>query len=158
MKKHELPHVREWLTPLVGQCLHDAGYAADMLTLGFGPDGAYRLHIECSYRMATEEMILFDRIDYFIGEETDNRLFGAIRELQVHLEGMTVTGVEINQLGDLRLTFATGVTLLALPMRSDDDECWRFWNDAVWPDQHMVVCGDHVELQGPGEACCGICE
>ncbi len=151
MKQYELPHVRARLNGLFGQILHDAGYAADMLTLGFGPEGAYRLHIQCSYRMATEEAILFDRIDYFYDEEPDNRLFRAVRELRTHLDGMTVETVDVNRLGDLRIAFANGVTLLALPMRSDDDECWRFWNDDLWGDQHMVVCGDHVELHGPGK-------
>ena len=158
MKKYELPHVRKRLSGLTGQCLHDVGYAADMLTLGFGLEGEYRLHIECSYRMATEAAILFDRIDYFIGEEPDNRLFNAVRKLQEQLDGMTVASVDVNQLGDLSIRFANGVMLLALPMRSDDDECWRFWNDELWLDQHMVVYGDHVELHGPGDGCCGICE
>ena len=152
MKQYELPYVRERLSGLIGQPLHEAGYAADMLTLGFGPGGEYRLHIECSYRMATEDVILFDRIDYFIDEEPDNRLFKAIRRLRARLDGMTVASVEVNRLGDLCICFANGVTLLALPMRSAaDDECWRFWNDDLWPDQHMVVCGDHVELNGPGK-------
>ena len=71
---------------------------------------------------------------------------------------MVVTSVDVNQLGDLTIRFANGATLLALAMRSDDDECWRFWNDDLWPDQHMVVYGDHVELHGPGDGCCGICE
>ena len=152
MKQYELPHVRERLKGLVGQPLHRVGYAADMLTLDFGPTGAFCLHIQCSYRMATEDVILFDRIDYFIDEEPDNRLFKAVRALQTRLDGMTVTAVEVNQLGDLRIRFANGVTLLALPMSSAaDDECWRFWHDGLWPDQHMVVYGDHVELHGPGK-------
>ena len=75
-----------------------------------------------------------------------------------HVDGMTVASVDVNQLGDLTIRFANGATLLALAMRSDDDECWRFWNDDLWPDQHMVVYGDHVELHGPGDGCCGICE
>ena len=158
MKKHEIPHVMQRLQTLTGQPLTAVGYAADMLTLGFGPAGEFCLHIQCSYRMATEEAILFDRIDYFIDEAPDNRLFNAVRKLQEQLEGMTVASVDINQLGDLTIRFAGGVTLLALPMRSDDDECWRFWNDDLWLDQHMVVYGDHVELHGPGDGCCGICE
>lgn len=158
MKKHEIPHVMQRLQPLIGQPLTAVGYAADMLTLGFGPAGESCLHIQCSYRMATEEAILFDRIDYFIDEEPDNRLFKAIRTLQERLEGMVVTSVDVNRLGDLTIRFANSVTLLALPMRSDDDECWRFWNDELWLDQHMVVYGDHVELHGPGDGCCGICE
>ena len=158
MKKHEIPHVMQRLQTLKGQPLTAVGYAADMLTLGFGRAGESCLHIQCSYRMATEEAILFDRIDYFIDEEPDNRLFKAIRTLQERLEGMVVTSVDVNQLGDLTIRFAGGVTLLALPMRSDDDECWRFWNDELWLDQHTVVYGDHVELHGPGDGCCGICE
>lgn len=158
MRKAEIPYVTQRLRTLIGQPLQCAGYAADMLTLGFGRAGEFSLHIQCSYRMATEEAILFDRIDYFIDEEPDNRLFNAVRNLQKQLDGMTVETVDVNQLGDLTIRFANGVTLLALPMRSDDDECWRFWNDELWPDQHMVVYGDHVELHGPGDACCGICE
>lgn len=158
MKKHEIPYVMQRLQTLTGQPMTAVGYAADMLTLGFGWAGEACLHIQCSYRMATEETILFDRIDYFIDEEPDNRLFKAIRTLQERLEGMVVTSVDVNQLGDLRIRFANGATLLALAMRSDDDECWRFWNDDLWPDQHMVVYGDHVELHGPGDGCCGICE
>lgn len=173
MKQYELPHVRSRLNRLVGQSLHDAGCAADMLTLGFGPEGAYRLHIQCSYRMATEEAILFDRIDYFRPSEAlqaswcaqgmeeddfpqewsdeDCRLFEAVKTFRAQLDGMTVETVDVNRLGDLCIRFASGVTLLALPMRSDGDECWRFWNDNLWRDQHMVVYGDHVELHGPGE-------
>lgn len=152
MKRYELLCVRERLKGLIGCTLHDAGYAADMLTLGFGPDGAYRLHIQCSYRMATEEAILFDRIDYFHDEEPDHRLFKAIRELRTHLDGLIVEDMDVNQLGDLRIRFAGGVTLLALPMSSAaDDESWRFWNEGLWGDQHMVVYGDHVELHGPGK-------
>ena len=158
MRKAEIPYVTQRLRTLIGQPLQCAGYAADMLTLGFGWAGEAALHIQCSYRMATEETILFDRIDYFIDEEPDNRLFKAIRTLQERLEGMVVTSVDVNQLGDLRIRFANGATLLALAMRSDDDECWRFWNDDLWPDQHMVVYGDHVELHGPGDGCCGICK
>lgn len=158
MKKQEIPYVMQRLLTLIGQPLHNAGYAADMLTLGFGRAGEFSLHIQCSYRMATEDTILFDRIDYFIDEEPDNRLFNAVRKLQEQLDGMTVASVDVNRLGDLTIRFAGGVTLLALPMRSDDDECWRFWNDEVWHDQHMVVYGDHAELHGPGESCCGICE
>ena len=102
--------------------------------------------------MVTADVILFDRIDYFIDEEQDNRLFRAICALREHLDGMHVTAVEVNQLGDLRIGFANGVTLLALPMSSAaDDECWRFWNDDLWHGQHMVIYGDHVELHGPGE-------
>ena len=158
MRKAEIPYVTQRLRTLIGQPLQCAGYAADMLTLGFGRTSEFSLHIQCSYRMATEGAILFDRIDYFIDEEPDNRLFKAIRTLQERLEGMVVTSVDVNQLGDLTIRFANGATLLALAMRSDDDECWRFWNDDLWPDQHMVVYGDHVELHGPGDGCCGICE
>lgn len=158
MRKAEIPYVTQRLRTLIGQPLQCAGYAADMLTLGFGRTSEFSLHIQCSYRMATEGAILFDRIDYFIDEEPDNRLFKAIRTLQERLEGMVVTSVDVNLLGDLTIRFANGVTLLALAMRSDDDECWRFWNDDLWPDQHMVVYGDHVELHGPGDGCCGICE
>lgn len=180
MKKHEIPHVMQRLQTLKGQPLTAVGYAADMLTLGFGPAGESCLHIQCSYRMATEEAILFDRIDYFRpsealqaawraeGLEEDDfpqewpdeecRLFEAVKQLRERLDGMTVEEVAVNQLGDLTIRFAGGVTLLALPMRSDDEECWRFWNDELWLDQHMVVYGDHVELHGPGDGCCGICE
>ena len=158
MKKHEIPYVMQRLQTLPGQPMTAVGYAADMLTLGFGWAGEAALHIQCSYRMATEDTILFDRIDYFIDEEPDNRLFNAVHKLQGQLDGMTVASVDVNQLGDLTIRFAGGATLLALAMRSDDDECWRFWNDDLWPDQHMVVYGDHVELHGPGDGCCGICE
>lgn len=158
MRKDDIPYVAQRLRTMIGQPVTALGYAADMLTLGFGRAGEFSLHIQCSYRMATEEAILFDRIDYFIDEEPDNRLFNAVRKLQGQLDGMTVEAAEVNQLGDLTIRFAGGVTLLALAMRSDDDECWRFWNDDLWPDQHMVVYGDHVELHGPGDACCGICE
>lgn len=158
MRKDEIPYVAQRLRTLIGQPVTALGYAADMLTLGFGREGEFCLHIQCSYRMATEERILLDRIDYFIDEEPDNRLFNAVRKLQEQLDGMTVASIDVNQLGDLTMVFTNGVTLLALPMHSDDDECWRFWNDALWPDQHMVVYGDHVELHGPGEACCGIGE
>ena len=158
MRKDDIPYVAQRLRTMIGQPVTALGYAADMLTLGFGRAGEFSLHIQCSYRMATEEAILFDRIDYFIDEEPDNRLFNAVRKLQGQLDGMTVASVDVNQLGDLTIRFAGGATLLALAMRSDDDECWRFWNDDLWPDQHMVVYGDHVELHGPGDACCGICE
>ena len=158
MKKHEIPYVMQRLQTLTGQPMTAVGYAADMLTLGFGWAGEAALHIQCSYRMATEDTIHFDRIDYFIDEEPDNRLFNAVHKLQGQLDGMTVASVDVNQLGDLTIRFAGGATLLALAMRSDDDECWRFWNDDLWPDQHMVVYGDHVELHGPGDGCCGICE
>ena len=158
MRKDEIPYVAQRLQTLIDQPMTAVGYAADMLTIGFGPEGESCLHIQCSYRMATEEAILFDRIDYFIDEEPDNRLFNAVRKLQGQLDGMTVEAADVNQLGDLTIRFANGVTLLALAMRSDDDECWRFWNDDLWPDQHMVVYGDHVELHGPGDGCCGICE
>lgn len=152
MKQYELPYVRARMNTLINQPLHDAGYAADMLTLSFGLEGEFCLHVQCSYRMATEDVILFDRIDYFIEDEPDNRLFNAVRKLREHLDGMTVTAIEVSQLGDLRICFANGVTLLALPMSSDaDDECWRFWHDDLWRDQHMVVYGDHVELHGPGK-------
>lgn len=180
MRKDEIPYVAQRLRTLIGQPLHNAGYAADMLTLGFGREGEFCLHIQCSYRMATEDTILFDRIDYFRPSEAlqaswraegleevdfpqawpdgECRLFEAVKQLRERLDGMTVESVDVNQLGDLTIRFANGVTLLALPMHSDDDECWRFWNDEVWHDQHMVVYGDHVELHGPGEACCGIGE
>lgn len=181
MRACELPCVRERLAWLVGHLLTYAGYAADMLTLCFcAGEREFCLHIQCSYRLATEETVLFDRIDYFMPsdaltarwraegleeagfprewEEQDCRLFERVQALRSRLDGMVVTEASVNQLGDLRLCFATGETLLALPMSSDASECWRFWSDALWPDQHMVVCGDRVELHGPGEACCGICE
>lgn len=180
MKGCELSRVRERLAVLDGQPLTYAGYAADMLTLCFGVgETEAHLRIQCSYRLATEEMILFDRIDYFMPsdalqarwraagleeddfsrdwDDRDCRLFEQVKALRSRLDGMTVVEIALNQLGDLTLRFATGETLLALPMSSDDHECWRFWCDARWPDQHMVVCGDHVELSGPGEACCNIC-
>lgn len=180
MRKDEIPYVAQRLRTMIGQPVTALGYAADMLTLGFGREGESCLHIQCSYRMATEETILFDRIDYFrpskalqarwlsqgLEEEDfpqewsdeDCRLFEAVKQLRARLDGMTVETADVNQLGDLTLRFAGGVTLLALPMHSDDDECWRFWNDALWPDQHMVVYGNHVELHGLGEGCFGICE
>ena len=181
MRKCELPRVRERLAVLDGLPLTCAGYAADMLTLCFGSGEAEsNLHIQCSYRLATEERILFDRIDYFEPsdalqarwraegleeadfprewDDCDCRLFEQVKALNTRLDGMKVAEIGDDQLGDLTLRFATGETLLALPMRSDDSECWRFWCDARWPDQHMIVCGDHVELSGPGEACCKICE
>ncbi|MBQ3155491.1 MAG: hypothetical protein IJB81_01035 [Clostridia bacterium] len=181
MRKDETPYVAQRLRLLIGQPLQCAGCAADMLTLSLGREGEFSLHIQCSYRMATEAHILFDRIDYFrpskalqanwiaqgLREENfpqewpdeECRLFESVKQLCDHLEGLTVEAVEVNRLGDLTLRFAGGVTLLALTMSSDaDDECWRFWNDALWPDQHMVVYGDHVELHGPGERCSGICE
>lgn len=181
MMNCERLRVRERLAVLAGQPLTYVGYAADMLTLCFGDGEAEaHLHIQCSYRLATAGRILFDRIDYFEPSDTlqarwraeglqeadfprewddcDCRLFEQVKMLNAQLDGMTVAEIDVNQLGDLTLHFATGETLLALPMRSDDGECWRFWSDARWPDQHMIVCGDHVELSGPGEACCNICE
>ncbi|MBQ8201025.1 MAG: hypothetical protein IJZ74_04580 [Clostridia bacterium] len=181
MRKQELPFVQARLDGLLGQPLTFVGYAADMLTMTFGPEGhEYHLHIQCSYRMATKEAILFDRIDYFEPSDaqcekwraegldeldfpddwpdTERRLFEQVKLLCQRLNGMMVTEVAVNQLGDLTIRFATGETLLALPMSSGDHECWRFWNDALWPDQHMVVCGDHAELNGPGEQRRLICE
>lgn len=181
MRKQELPYVQARLNGLVGQPLTSAGYAADMLTLCFGSDVCeYCLHIQCSYRLATEDAILFDRIDYFLPSDAqcarwraegldeldfpedwpddERRLFEQVKLLCQCLQGMTVTEAAVNPLGDLTIRFANGMTLLALPMRSDGDECWRFWNDVLWPDEHMVVCGDHVELNGPGKRCVPICE
>ena len=180
MRKDEIPYVAQRLRTMIGQPLQYAGYAADMLTLRLGQAGEFSLHIQCSYRMAEEESILFDRIDYFEPSDAlcarwraeglddldfpddwpddERRLFEQVKLLNQRLDGMTVTEVRVNQLGDLTLCFANGVTLLALPMSSDDRECWRFWCDVRWPDQHMVVCGDHVELSGPGEQCGPICE
>lgn len=181
MRKQELPHVQARLDGLLGQPLTFVGYAADMLTLSFGMEECeYHLHIQCSYRMATQDAILFDRIDYFEPSDAqcakwraegldeldfpddwpdgERRLFEQVKLLRQRLHSMTVTEVTANRLGDLTIRFATGETLLALPMSSRDHECWRFWNDTLWPDQHMVVCGDHVELNGPGEQCVPICE
>lgn len=180
MRKNELLRVQARLDALAGQPLTCTGYAADMLTLCFGcGEAEAHLHIQCSYRLATAERILFDRIDYFEPsdalkarwraeglqeddfprewDDCDCRLFEQVKALGARLDGMTVADINVNQLGDLALRFATGETLLALPMRSDDTECWRFWCNARWPDQHMVVCGNHVELSGPGDACCDIC-
>lgn len=181
MKRHELPPVQERMNRLCGLPLTFVGYAVDMLTMRFGPEAhEYHLHIQCSYRMAAEESILFDRIDYFEPSDAqcarwraeglddldfpddwpddERRLFEQVKLLNQRLDGMTVAEVLVNQLGDLTIRFAHGLTLLALPMSSDDRECWRFWNDGIWPDQHMVVCGDHVELSGPGAQCTSLCE
>ena len=180
MQKNELPAVQTRMALLRGLPLTWLGYAADMLTLGFGAQEEFRLHIQCSYRLASQEAILFDRIDYFTPSEAlkarwraegleeddfprewaedDCRLFERVQALQSCLPEMVVEDVRVSLLGDVTLRFANGLTLLALPMASNEQECWRFWNDALWPDQHLVVCGDHVELDGPGERCCGICE
>lgn len=181
MKKNELPLVQERLQSLCGQPLTCAGYAADMLTLTFGPAACETcLHIQCSYRLATAETILFDRIDYFEPSdelragwtaagleemqfpedwpEEECRLFEQVKRLQSRLDGMVVAEAQVSRLGDLTLRFSSGETLLALPMSSRGSECWRLWNDALWPDQHMVVCGDHVELDGPGTQRRPICE
>ena len=178
MKKNEIPYVTQRLRTLIGQPLQCAGYAADMLTLSFGRAGEFSLHIQCSYRLASEDTILFDRIDYFVPseavearwraagleeadfprdwEDRDCRLFERVQALQSRLAEMRVEDVAVSLLGDVTIRFSGGMTLLALPMASDEAECWRFWNDALWPDEHMVVCGDHVELHGQGERCCGI--
>lgn len=180
MNKQELPLVQARLALLHALPLNWMGYAADMLTLGFGAQEEFRLHIQCSYRLASEEEILFDRLDYFAPsdaltarwraeglteddfpgewEDGDCRLFERIEALRSRLPEMRVEEAHVSLLGDVTLRFTNGLTLLALPMASDGAECWRFWNDALWPDEHMVVCGDHVELSGPGERCCGICE
>lgn len=180
MKARELPHVQARVALLRGQRLTWLGYAADMLTLGFGAQGEFRLHVQCSYRMASREEICFDRIDYFVpsqaltdrwraaglaeddfpreGEDDGCRLYERVRALQSSLPEMTVAEVDVSLLGDLTLRFTNGLTLLALPMASDGEECWRLWNDALWPDEHMVVCGDHVELNGPGDRCAGVCD
>lgn len=179
MRKHEKPCVQARIGLLRGLLLTDVGCAADMLTLGFGPQGEFRLHIQCSYRLASEDAILFDRIDYFVPseavearwraagleeadfprdwEDRDCRLFERVQALQSRLAEMRVGDVDVSLLGDVTIRFSGGMTLLALPMASDGAECWRFWNDALWPDQHMVVYGDHVELDGPGETCAPIC-
>ena len=179
MKKNELPAVQARMALLQGLPLTWLGYAADMLTLGFGAQGEFRLHIQCSYRLASQEEILFDRIDYFAPsealkarwrsegleeddfpgdwEDCDCRLYERVQALQTRLPEMTVEDVHVSLLGDVTFRFTNGLTLLALPMASDEQECWRFWNDALWLDEHMVVCGDHVELNGPGDRCCGIC-
>ena len=181
MKKNELPHVQARMELLQGLPLTHAGYAADMLTLTFGQAAREcQLHIQCSYRLATEDAILFDRIDYFEPSDAqcakwraegldpldfpddwpddERRLFEQVTQLNQSLDGMTVNEVRVDRLGDLTIRFANGMTLLALPMSSDDRECWRFWCDARWPDQHMVVCGDHAELSGPGAQYGPICE
>ena len=69
MQKNELPAVQTRMALLRGLPLTWLGYAADMLTLGFGAQGEFRLHIQCSYRLASQEAILFDRIDYFTPSE-----------------------------------------------------------------------------------------
>lgn len=164
---------------LRGQMLNRMGYAADMLTLGFGPQGEFCLHIQCSYRLASQEEILLDRIDYFVPseaakarwcaagleeeefprdwEDRDCRLFERVQAMQSRLTEMRVEDVDVSLLGDVTIRLSGGLTLLALPMASDGEECWRFWNDGLWPDEHMVVFGDHVELDGPGNRCRGIC-
>lgn len=181
MRRCELGPVRERMSLLRGQPLTQVGYAADMLTLTFGlEENEFCLHIQCSYRMATEEAILFDRIDYFEPSDAlcakwraggldepdfpedwpdgERRLFEQVKQLNERLQGMNVADVQVSQLGDLTLRFTNGMTLLALLMCTDDAECWRFWSDAHWPDQHMIVCGDHVELSGPGEQYRLLCE
>ncbi len=173
MNMTEMTLVQTRLNGLMGQPLASLDREADMLLMTFGAD-ALTLRIQCHYRLTEQGRILLARNDAYQPSEMmwalwreqghaedtipedfvcdapgANRLDERIEQLNADLDGLTVQTALVNSLGDLTLCFVCGATMTILADTSDGEECWRLMYAPGADD--LVVYGDGVELQSPGE-------
>ncbi len=169
MNISDITLVQSRLNGVVGQALTGASREADMLLLTFG--SRWLLRIQCFYRLTEQGRPILARNDVYqpseamwqlwqaMGYEEDvipedfhsdepgaNRLDEALQRLNEDLEGLTVQGAMINQLGDLTMVFACGATLTVMADTSGGEECWRLTSEN---EDDLVVYGDGAELQPP---------
>lgn len=129
----------------------------------------FALEISCCYRMVCGNEILLAKSDLYqpafavqerwalegieeIPVDFDceaignNRLDDRIKQLFSDCNGLQVSSIKINQLGDLKLSLNNGFILTTLCDVSGSEECWRFFRRDT--KQHFIVSGTGLEIDG----------
>ena len=151
-RKYTKDDIEEALKELIGQQLTNIGRAGNLLWLSFGEkilvidrNGCekfkekYALHVQCSWRLTTENKISVASKDIYIPrtglDEDDfdwdefgaNRFDEKIEELKEQIvSSATVSKITADEFGGLKIYFESGIRLEVFPDDSLEDEFWRF--------------------------------
>jgi hypothetical protein len=172
--------IRQALTELIGLTLAVARRAADMRVIHFGtmrpasksdiPSqknkprgslGGFALHIQCPWRIESDNEILTGRSDLwephehhegFTYDEWDYEKDG---NLQDHLidqfvsksDNRTVEGVSVQSNGAFTLVFSCGYRLAVFPSGTVGED-WRLVRPSS-DEPHLVVSGGSIECEEP---------
>ncbi len=121
----------------------------------------YALHIDCGFRMTTENEILLTRGDIFNHNSTINDdfecddedfdwdVFGNNSFDEKIKEQFTdknlcivVESINISKFGDLKILLSNGYCIEIFVDSSSDEECWRFFEVGNADKKHLVVTGN----------------
>ena len=80
--------------------------------------------------------------DFYCEAIGNNRLDDRIKQLFSDCNGLQVSAIKFNQLGDLKLSLNNGFILTALCDVSGSEECWRFFRRDI--NRHFVVTGTSI--------------
>ena len=154
------------LRPLLSQPLWGRARAADMEMFSFGDPvqatvgkkrivGTFALHVECPWRLRTEETMIVGSQDLLVPADDDvdlgdydwdehesrrDRIMGALFPADGS-DCPRVLAVEGDALGGARITLDNGMTLEIWPADTDTNECaehWRFFRNTD-ESPHFVV-------------------
>lgn len=156
--------ITERLRTIMGAGDIRIGRVADLIWIAMkGTDGRdYALHLQTFFRFCSREAVLVTDSDKYqpASPEVDldsgtfdwdvqgnNVLDKWCEEFNRTLSGsVTVTSVEINRFGDLKVCFGNSLTLFVYVETTSEDECWRFFE---WhgEGEHLVITGRGIEPQ-----------
>jgi len=135
------------------------GRCSDMIWFSFGKDifvtnyrnqvvkkTEYALHVQCSWRISKESTIIlgnndvYSLVDNSIEDDWDisgNNMFDKmVNDKILPLLPIKVLGVVCNKIGDIEITFETGIVINIFVNSSEPIEEWRFINNLS--GEHLV--------------------
>ncbi|NML33063.1 hypothetical protein [Paraburkholderia antibiotica] len=152
---NERGYLERQLSALVGLDLSGVGYAADMLTLQFGPIreapsrrgtirhiGLWALHVQCDWRLEQGGRVLASYADFAISEDSIRETALRMREI-VSSRSTAVESVAVDDRAGVMLFLSHGFRLVVAPNGAEDDEDWRFFAPGVH-GLHLVIEGGRI--------------
>jgi hypothetical protein len=149
--------IEQRLSALVGLDLSGVGYAADMLTLQFGPlrkapsrrgtvrhIGLWALHIQCDWRLEQDGHVLASYPDFAISEDSIRVTAHRIRDWLVSSGATKVQSVAVDENAGVELVLSRGFHIFITPDGAEDDEDWRFFAPGV-DAAHFVIEGGKIQ-------------
>ncbi|NML31149.1 hypothetical protein [Paraburkholderia antibiotica] len=149
--------IQRRLSALVGLDISSVSYAADMLTLHFGPQkqyttrrgtllegGAWALHIQCGWRLEQNGQLLASYADFSVSEDSIRFTAHRIHDWLMPSHTTTVQGIDVGDMATVTLILSRGLRLTVTPHGVENEEDWRVFE----PDsdaKHFVIEGGKVD-------------
>ncbi|WP_156966920.1 hypothetical protein [Paraburkholderia ferrariae] len=154
---NERNYIGQRLSALVGLDLSGVSYAADMLTLQFGPIreapsrrgtirhiGLWALHVQCHWRFEKDGRVLASYANFAISEDSIRETTQRMSEWIISSGPTRVESVAVDERADMALSLSRGFRLIVVPDCVEGDEDWRFFAPGT-NGPHLVIEGGKIE-------------